>query len=233
MAPPKASDVKACIIHKSTSLASEEPLTSPKDYKSWNTLLEAAKIRNHSELLEVSKFSKEDEVPNIYYHQTCRSVFTMPRDLKALKSKYAEGSEDENTSMDSSVKRPTRQPASESRLYVQECLFCGNTKRVKGTSTREKLIKATELRVDDKLRKIAIMKNDDKLIQVTSRDIVAAEAHYHHSCYNSYTRKYSQLLTEGNGDAVTAEYRTIQDEALNDLASFIRIDIFGKNNMYT
>ncbi len=66
---------------------------------------------------------------------------------------------------------------------------------------REKLTKAVQLRVDETLRKFAIQKGDEHIIAVTSRDIVAAEAHYHTSCYKNYTRniKNKTESEKGNG----------------------------------
>jgi len=57
----------------------------------------------------------------------------------------------------------------------------------KNTKSREKLIKAVQLRADETLRSCAMLKEDAKIRVLTSRDIVAAEAHYHASCYKIYT----------------------------------------------
>ena len=56
---------------------------------------------------------------------------------------------------------------------------------MKGTKTREKLVQEVRLRADQTLRECAIQKADERILAVTSRDIVAAEAHYHISCYKS------------------------------------------------
>ena len=58
---------------------------------------------------------------------------------------------------------------------------------MKSPKTREKLIQAVQLRTDATLRHCAILNNDARILAITSRDIVAAEAHYHASCYKSYT----------------------------------------------
>ena len=50
-----------------------------------------------------------------------------------------------------------------------------------------------QLRADQTLRKCAIQKGDEKILAVTSRDIVAAEAHYHVSCYKNYTRDGTKI----------------------------------------
>ena len=56
-----------------------------------------------------------------------------------------------------------------------------NVSSVKKTYVRsspEKLVKATQLRVDETLRNIATENCDHKIMSLTSREIVAAEAHY-------------------------------------------------------
>ena len=68
---------------------------------------------------------------------------------------------------------------------IENCLK--RTKYLKGAHTRETLVQAKEIRSDENLRQIAIRKCDENIIAVTSRDIVAAEAWYHRSCYK-YTR---------------------------------------------
>ena len=83
-----------CIIHQKISQDDEdEHSVSPKDYDSWNTLLEAVKVRNHTIILyDVAKDLRENEVPTIHYHRKCRSIFTMKRDLDTLKKEDNTGS---------------------------------------------------------------------------------------------------------------------------------------------
>ena len=38
------------------------------------------------------------------------------------------------------------------------------------------------------IRRAALEKNDTRMIGVVPRELVAAEAHYHRSCYKNYTR---------------------------------------------
>ena len=53
---------------------------------------------------------------------------------------------------------------------------------------REKLIQCTDLLADENIRKIALAKNDSKLLANVSRHLVAAEACYHGTFYREYTR---------------------------------------------
>lgn len=50
---------KTCNIHKGSSLSSQEGFAKLEDYKSWVTLLEAAKVRNHATFLNISQGSKK------------------------------------------------------------------------------------------------------------------------------------------------------------------------------
>ena len=80
-----------CIIHyKTVSNEDDDHLVSPQSYDSWQTLLEAAEVRNHFPILEIAKRLEGNEVPKIFYHQRCRSLFTMKRYLKTLKRKAHE-----------------------------------------------------------------------------------------------------------------------------------------------
>ncbi len=120
-------------------------------------------------------------------------------------------------------KRPCRRPTSESRVYKAICIFCNKDRFLKGSKSREKLTQAVQLRADKTLRECAIQKGDEKIIGITSRDIVAAEAHYHLSCY----KKYTKLKTKGkdNEKGGDESYQVIEREAFVDLFKYIRTKI--------
>ena len=80
-----ASAKNQCIIHMTASKEDDEHLVSPQSYDSWFTLLEAAKVRNHAPILDIAKQLEGKEVPKIYNHRKCRSLFTMKRDLETEK----------------------------------------------------------------------------------------------------------------------------------------------------
>ena len=95
---------------------------------------------------------------------------------------------------------------------------------------REKLVKDSQLRVDHKLRQIAVAKRDKKILAITSRDIVAAEARYHRSCYRDYTRPQQKCHEEQgvSGKANDAEY-----DAFTDLFRYIRTDVLDAEAVIT
>ena len=66
------------------------------------------------------------------------------------------------------------------RLLLLACMlwsafFCEKVKYI--NRIHEKVVKASQL------HQIAVAKRDKKILAMTSRDIVAAEARYHRSCY--------------------------------------------------
>lgn len=130
----------------------------------------------------------------------------MKRDLETLKRKANEIITDEAGENTCTSKRPSKRYSSEARVYDQICIFCNKMKCLKGSKSREKLTQAVQLKADQTLRECATQKGDEKILAVTSRDIVAAEAHYHISCYKDYTRikkkepEYKENDEETHGD---------------------------------
>ena len=70
----------ACIIHCTDN---DTELVRPKDEESWSTLVRGAAVRNHK-LLDIAETLNEGEIPSIYYHRKCRSVFTMKKLLETI-----------------------------------------------------------------------------------------------------------------------------------------------------
>ena len=60
------------------------------------------------------------------------------------------------------------------------------------------MISFAELYADEKIRKIATVKHDSKIISITSDELVEREAKYHASCHKDYTSPEKQLA--GNKD---------------------------------
>ena len=82
--PPRKKSKPFCIIHYENEDI-QAPLTAPKDFASWETLLEVASLRHHTPLLEKAKNLSHGQVPDIVYHRQCRSRFTLKRDLQLAK----------------------------------------------------------------------------------------------------------------------------------------------------
>ena len=82
-----------CIIHYE-SVCDSNKLISLRDVDSWKYLYRAAEIRNYEPIL--SKVNSEDEgFSELYitYHTTCRSLFTMKRDLDKILNSTKKNSE--------------------------------------------------------------------------------------------------------------------------------------------
>ena len=89
-------------------------------------------------------------------------------------------------------------------VLPSRCIFCDKaSKYKKGSKTQEKMICYAELRVVERIRQIATVKHNSKILSITSDDLVAKEAKYHSSCYEDYTRPEKQL--GGNNDPIKAD----------------------------
>ena len=185
--PPRKKSKQVCIIHYENEDI-QAPLTAPKDFASWETLLEAASLRHHTPLLEKAKNLPHGQVPDIVYHRQCRSRFTLKRNLQLLQRIQEHPAGEEFATSDGG-KHTTRSKPSTSRVYRAHCIFCEREKYRKGSKTREPIVKCTELQCDKRIRESAIQKRDLKSIAIASRDLLAVEAHYHHSCYRFYTKQ--------------------------------------------
>lgn len=218
---------KQCIIHQLSFKSGhhDDKLHSPTSYDSWCTLLEAARIRNYDPVLEIEKTLAENEVPSIVYHRYCRSIFTLKRSLETLKEKKEHTADKD---IPEKRQRLERSSSSDSRVYKQLCIFCEKVKYKKGQKTRENLIQAKELRVDQTLREVATRKGDSKILALTSREVVAAEAHYHRSCYRSYTKKTDSSCPDQEKDQTDDDpYQKAEKEAFGDLVQYIREELMA------
>lgn len=157
------------------------------------------------------------------YHRYCRSIFTLKRTLEALIEKKEHTADKD---IPEKRQRLERSSSSDSRVYKQLCIFCEKVKYKKGQKTRENLIQAKELRVDQTLREVATRKGDSKILALTSREVVAAEAHYHRSCYRSYTKKTDSSCPDQEKDQTDDDpYQKAKKEAFGDLVQYIREEL--------
>ena len=80
------------------------------------------------------------------------------------------------------------------------------------------------MRADHSIRKIATLKNDSKIIAIVSRELVAAEACYHRTCYKSYTRPEENctVTSDGSSESSNDEYARQESDAYQMLFDHIR-----------
>jgi hypothetical protein len=162
----KFQPITNCIIHASSVVHMEnDNVIAIKNIESWKSLLQAAIIRKYDPILEAAETVTDDTIPDVSNHRECRCMFTMKRDLDALK-REAEAKDDQSDVI-SGIK-PMKRKSSESRVYDKVCIFCEKSKCYKGTSNREKLVQACTKKVDETLRQCAKEKQDNKIMAITS-----------------------------------------------------------------
>ena len=123
-------------------------LVNPKDEESWKTLLRAAQIRNHQEIVQLSKSLRDGEVSLIYYHLKCRSIFTM----KNVLDKLSQQSSNSQTHQEQVARRVSIRGSSNiSTTYERICIFCEKPKYFKGTRNREPLVQCRDMRADSSM----------------------------------------------------------------------------------
>ena len=86
----------------------------------------------------------------------------------------------------------------QSRVFERICVFCEKAKYLKGAKTREALIQCVDLGVDNTIRRAAVGRNDPRILAIVTRELVAAEACYHKSCYRDYTRNVQGAVSSGD-----------------------------------
>ena len=146
----------------------------------------------------------------VFYHRKCRSMFTPKRELNRIVAKTKQNEKASLVEESSRDRRASiRSNPSTSRVYEKECIFCGKKDKYK-KGIKEGLTQARELRVNDSVRKAAISKQDSRILAILSRDLVAAEGHYHRTCYRHYTNikesdKGEESKEDDDSDYVKAE----------------------------
>ena len=108
-------------------------------------------------------------------------------------------------------------------------MFCEKKDKYKKSSkNRENLTQARQLRTDITVRNSAELKMDSHVLALLSRELTAAEAHYHCSCYRQYTKvtSTSAEVSKQNENTIDEPYINADAAALVKLFNYIRNDIF-------
>ena len=216
-----------CLIHCTKDSGD---LSSVQDLQSWQTLVRAAEIRQYAPILDLAKTVVGEELPTITYHPKCRSIFTMKRDLDNICKERIQCNEPELSERRSSIREPT----TKSTTYKRVCIFCDKVgKYAKGKDVREKLIQCIDLRAEENIRKTALAKNDSKLLAIVSRDLVAAEACYHGTCYREYTRPKPETGSSSTLSFTPQdhEYACIESAAYEKLSDYVRNNVLVTPNL--
>lgn len=84
------------------------------------------------------------------------------------------------------------------------------------------------MRADSRIQDSALKKLDERLLAITSLELVAAEGHCHRSCYRAYTRGESGTNT-GLADAELADlYQMAEKKSLQKLFLYIRTELLPR-----
>ena len=225
MEPPRkmkkvqAVERKMCII--CSKVASRSELSSPRDTDSVQVLLDAAKLQNFTPICDLEEFEYEEK---LFYHRECRSTFTHRKTLDKFRPP-------KESSSSSEARRSSRDPSSHSgssRVLDAVCIFCNKkSKYLPSSNSREDLLQSRTLCADAKIRNAAQAKLDQRMIAITSRELVAGEGHYHKSCYRNYTREMKPRTEDTSvvEDDDEAAYRKAEQEAYKMLFKDIRDSI--------
>ena len=164
-----------CFFHHEV-VDKNEKLQSLSCVSAWKAITEAAKVRKNQNVISLAETVEEGTFPSIKFHKSCRAMFTMKRDLDKIRNDYERYSR--------------RSSGTSSNILPPECIFCKKTKysKEKRVKTREALRDCQQFRADDTIRKASEIRNDMKMIALSSEELIAKEAKYHASCYRDYTR---------------------------------------------
>ena len=124
-----------CFLHYE-SVNKCEKLLSLSSENAWKTIFEAAKVRGNEKVLPLEKDVKKGNFPSIKFHKSCRSMFTIKRDLDKIRNSQKEL---KNQQGSASQRTSKRKSSYSSVIFPPQCIFCCNSKYLKGTKTREAL----------------------------------------------------------------------------------------------
>ena len=117
----------------------------------------------------------------------------------------------------------------ETRVYEARAIFCQKvTKYLTGQRTKKLATQCIELRADARIRDVAVKKMDDRILALISRNLVAAEGHYHMSCYRSYmcVSKGVATSSEKDGEDNEDSYDALVRHTFDELFQFIKKELF-------
>ena len=126
-----------------------------------------------------------------------------------------------------------RESPTNSTTYEHVCIFCEKKiKYLKGTRNREPLVQCRDLRADHSIRKSAMEKKDSRILAIASREIVAADACYHRTCYKGYTRAEASTIVSSDGcGELLDEYANLESEAYQMLFDYIRSEVLANEKI--
>lgn len=167
----------------------------------------------------------------VFYHRKCRSMFTLKRELNSIVAK-AKQNEKASLVEESHEKEEHLFEVIQVRLEcMKKSAFSVARKDKYKKGIKEGLSQARELRVNDSVRKAAISKQDSRILAILSRDLVAAEGHYHRTCHRHYTNLKESDKGEESEEDDDSDYVKAESRALSRMFGYIRNDLFKNNDI--
>ena len=160
----------------------------------------------------------ESDIPAVKYDRKCRLLLTLKRDLQKLNSENDKTFLPTSSNIRSSNTNSTSSQHKECEKLPLNCTFCQQTKRVKGTETKEKLNLCVELRADKLIKEASLLHNDPRIAALCTDDLIAKEAAHHKSCYRDFTR----IVTANIPGIIEEENEEELDNSFDAVKDFIR-----------
>ena len=141
-------------------------------------------FEKNEKVIALAACINETEYPQIRFHKTCCSMFTMKRDLEKLLKENNEPKEKIQ------CRRSGRSASGTSRecgKLEKEFIFCRRVKYLSGERRRETLSSCSMFTSVEKIKKASTIIDDCKMMVLSAEDLITKEAHYHATSYSSYT----------------------------------------------
>lgn len=133
--------------------------------------------------------------------------------------------------VDTPMRKSKRQASCDSNegssILPRKCIFCNTVKYIKASRTHEKLSSCMQIRADNKIRNLAIERNDTAVMAIASDELISKEACYHASCYRAYTKPVNATPLQSKEEEIDSEYSEIW-KFLGDLFDNPQVVLFKR-----
>ena len=176
-------------------------------------------MRRHS--LKEEKVDSTAEIPDrVFYHRKCYQRFTLKRDLEKLKSLDQKiqtqiGDVKIGNEIDCTTRKSKRE-CSATSILPRECIFC--KKRKTKSRVEQSLVLCIDERARELITECAKKKGNYYINSIPY--LILNEAHYHKSCYQTFTKEDKDIKTD------------FESEAFKDVVKFcLELETFRTNEI--
>ena len=189
-------------------------MTTLTNVETWEKLKAAGDLRKHP--VALARINPDTEIPEIVYHRKCYQRFTLKRDLDKLRAQKNSINEqllasmsnedcDQGSISDEDCSSRPKRKKEASILLPRECLFCKDDKTK--NRFRENLRQCIDERAEKSIKSAAQKHNHNQIMSIP--DLIAAEARYHKSCYDKFTRVNREENKEKNDPYYANAYQEV------------------------